>query len=181
MKTILRTFAVLFALSLPGAAQVALPVGPGAVPQVASVLQVSLASNMSVTDATNTVVKFDTVEIDTQSGYATGSGRYTPKRSGSYLVCTTLQASVVTLIANVQVYISKNGLVQSPATRLQVGPFSAASGQLSQMASGCRILSMNGTTDTVEIDTSVTGTGGSDAVVGGSFPYTTMTISYLGL
>jgi len=178
MKNIFKVATLLLALCLPAVAQ---PVGPGPRPDVASALQVSLAANMSVTDATNTVVKFDTVALDTQSGYATGSGRYTPNRPGTYMVCTTVQGQVVTLIANMQVYISKNGLVQSPATRLSVGPFSAASGQLTQMASGCKNLAMNGTTDTVEVDVSITGTGGTDAVVGASFPYTTMTISYLGL
>lgn len=144
------------------------------------VLQVSLASNQAVSDSTNTVVKFDTVGIDTLSGYSAASGRYTPTRAGNYLVCATAQGSVATLVTAVFFYISKNGLVQSGSTRVEVGPLSAAAGGTAASASLCRVVALNGSTDTVEADINIIGSGGSDAVAGNATPYTTMSISYLG-
>jgi len=151
----------------------------------ATVLRVYLAVNQSVTDATNAYIKYDTVDIDSLSAYSTGTGLYTPTIAGKYLVCATARGTVTTALTSLNMFISKNATGSPPvatsgAPRAIVGPLSAGSPQISQEASGCVIFSMNGTSDTISVVGTVTGTGGGDLFDGASFPYNTLTVVFLG-
>lgn len=144
-----------------------------------SVLQSHLAASQSISDNTATVVKFDTVDIDTQSGYSATTGRYTPTRAGTYLVCGTVQGLVTTAMTSLTIFVSKNGLQQAGSPRAVSGPLAAA-GSSSNSVTMCRNVSLNGTTDTIEIDGTIVGTGGGDSFIGSTVPFTTVSITYLG-
>lgn len=105
------------------------------------------AGNQSVTTNTNTKVIFDTVSIDTNSWWDAVNYRYVPQIPGYYRFDyvvglngtspTTLQSSLL-----------KNGVTFSTGFRM-LGTFTTTLGGMGSAAS--ILVSMNGTTDYVEV------------------------------
>lgn len=151
----------------------------------ASSLQTNLSANMSIIDSTITVVKFDVSTFDTQGTYSATTGRYTPNKSGKYLLCTDLIAAATTNVSYMNVSISKNGLnggagVQQAVWRVPGVTTLTTSGS----GGGCVNVIANGTTDTFEVDAQVVAIGGSDVIVGSSVAggngFSFFTATYIG-
>jgi hypothetical protein len=128
------------------------------------------STNQSVTDAVTTKVVFDSVSLDTASAYNSSTGIYTPTTAGYYLIASQCQGIVATALTDVTIWISKNGTHGSGGTDVSVaqyGPISSGStsGDVGPIVG---FTHMNGSTDTLEIDCRVRGTGGSDVVGSGS-------------
>jgi len=131
-------------------------------------------TDQAVTDGVFTLVKMDTIDIDTQGAYSSSTGKYTPTKAGKYRVCFNMRAYVTTTMTDVIGRILKNGTTVSQFT-MEVA---SAGKAYSDTQSGECIVSMNGTTDYIETNTRVTGTGGGDNVFGSSNTY--IVIEYLG-
>ncbi len=74
------------------------------------ILQVAASNtDQSVSGGTDTKVEWETVEIDTLSGWSTSNHRYTPTVAGYYLVGGTIRALLNTVVDFVSIAVSKNG------------------------------------------------------------------------
>lgn len=128
------------------------------------------ASNQAVTDSTYTKVtysSFVTNTLGTQLALATGL--FTPTKAGNYLVFGSLLGQVATLAQQCNTLICKNGTFGSGGVIVATGSVPGlASSALTGTALAMAIVSMNGTTDTLEINGYVAGTGGSDVLFGGA-------------
>jgi hypothetical protein len=101
-------------------------------------------SNQTMSNNTHTVLQFDSVEHDTASGYNTSNYRYTPNVAGKYYFEACLQWTYSSSIGNTRyVYLRKNAtaVVESSSREGGYGSIAQASG----------ILTMNGSSDYVDI------------------------------
>lgn len=133
-----------------------------------------LNTDQVVTNGVFTIVKMDTVSIDTQSAYNVSTGKYTPTRAGKYRVFFNTRAYVTTAMSDVIGRILKNGVNVAQFTM----EAASAGTAYSDTNSGECIVQMNGTTDFVETWVRVTGSGGGDNVYGGANTY--LVVQYLG-
>ena len=103
-------------------------------------------SNQTISTSTYTVIQFDSVELDTASGYNTGTYRYTPNVAGKYFFQFVLQ-STYGGSAPVNEYgeLRKNGtsVVETSARGNGHGY-----GSITQ---GSAILTMNGSSDYIDV------------------------------
>lgn len=146
-------------------------------------LYATLTSNQNVTSATVTKV---TLTAITDSGSYYSSGVYTPLVAGTYQVCYTMTAQATlwaSLSNNTQALVSKNGLAGGAGTTLVTGYGDNVSTTApTSTISGCAIVAMNGSTDTLELDAYV-GATTAPAVTGGtglSQGLTSLTIMRIG-
>ena len=150
------------------------PVGSNAMTLQANCCFAHLETDQSVTDGVFTLIKMDTIDIDTQSAYNTGTGKYTPTKAGKYRVCLNMRAFVNTAMSDVIGRILKNGATVSQFTM----EAASAGKSYTDTQSGEVIVTMNGTTDYIETNTRVNGTGGGNSVFGSSNTY--LVVQYLG-
>lgn len=130
---------------------------------------VSLSASQSVTTATITKVSFDTVAKDSGSYWDTTNKRYTPLVAGTYFffVGGGANAAPFTAGTSSEFWLSKNGTAGSGGTIVfKAEAYTPAVTADSTSATGGVVLSMNGTTDFVEVDARVTGT--TPVVIGSS-------------
>lgn len=148
----------------------AILIGPGRPALLATSL-----SNQSVTSGVSTKANL-TAAVDVNGFWNNSTHLWTPKASGSYQVCWGAQGSSASLMSNVVAVVGKNGAVNNLTPVAQA---SAVSGTLSGTANGCSILTLNGTSDTIELDVAVTAT--TPVIIGnGSPPVTYMTAARIG-
>jgi hypothetical protein len=114
--------------------------------------RVYLSANQTVTNVTNTKVTLDTEIFDTANCFNTSTNRFTPNVAGYYQFNVMLGASASSSLSYNYIQIYKNGVFDSIAI---YGPYSNAAnyGVLSTL------ISMNGTTDYIELYVQISGTG----------------------
>lgn len=128
-----------------------------------------MTGNQSVSDNVFTKAIFDTLVTNTMgTQYSTTTGLFTPTKAGKYLVWASGQGDTATISEQINVAIDKNG---GFGVGTQVAGGVAASenpaGTASTTAFAMTVVAMNGSTDTLEVDIRVIGTGGSDTISGG--------------
>ena len=83
------------------------------------ILQVAATNtDQSYTSGNNTKVEWETVEIDTLSGWSTSNHRYTPTVAGYYLVGGTLRFQVSSTVEFTAIAVSKNGFDTNDGTSM---------------------------------------------------------------
>jgi hypothetical protein len=128
--------------------------------------------NQSVTSGTITKVAFDTVAIDSGSFWSAANKNYLPTVAGTYMFCAQVAGfGTFTVGGDLAMFISKNGIAGGAGTALTSyqGTMPTAT-TVTQAMHDCTIVSMNGSSDTVEVDAAVTAT--SPAFVSNSLPQT---------
>lgn len=118
-----------------------------------------ITSAFTVTSGTVTKVQLNSVPIDSINGWDAVNFWYKPTVAGTYEVSGSVYGSGTTVTA-VEAAISKNGTSGSGGVEVcdnsNIGLATAANQGVTLPAS---FVVMNGTTDTLELDATVTGTG----------------------
>ena len=110
--------------------------------------EATMSGNQSLNTATNTKIAFDTETFDTNNNYdPTTNYRFTPTVAGKYLVTGSIKFDLATDVKAIEINIYKNGSAMTPA-RSTTG---STSGTNLQSVLVSTIVSMNGSTDYVEI------------------------------
>jgi hypothetical protein len=136
----------------------------GADTTTAKAFSVYLNVAQNIADATYATVLFDTVQEDPWHWYNAATGRFTPKKKGLWCFFGGFQGDTASALAYVIEKLRKNGvdLVASA-----FGPIPALP-TLSNECFAQVVTRMNGTTDYVDMQGYVTGTGGSNHVRAGT-------------
>ena len=118
------------------------------------ILQVNATNtDQSVSGGTDTKVEWETVEIDSLSGWSTSNHRYTPTVAGYYLVGGTLRANLSSIVEYISLAISKNGFNTNDGTDMLRGQFNHQSDTISNgsypLPTG--LMQMNGSSDYIEV------------------------------
>lgn len=137
--------------------------GNTSLPKMAGTL---ITTNQTVTDDTWTKINLNSIPIDTASYWDAANHWYKPLVAGNYEACGNVYGSG-TAVAQIFAGVVKNGTFGSGGafvTRsVSVG---LATTNQQGVNSGCQIVAMNGTTDTLELDTFIDGTGTLAAIAG---------------
>ena len=117
------------------------------------ILQVSATNtDQSLSAATNTKVQWETVEIDSLSGWSTANNRYTPTVAGYYLVGGTIRFNFPSDVAYLITSVNKNGSSSEGVNMLR-NQFNHQSDTIQNgsypIATG--LMQMNGTSDYMEV------------------------------
>jgi hypothetical protein len=127
------------------------------------------AADQSVSNGVYTKCVFDLLLTDTTGGwYSTSTGKFTPQKAGLWFVSASMYFTTAVTISDTRCGLTKNGVHGGGGTSLAVGiggPTGIAG--LGASTPATSIVSMNGTTDFVEADGYVNGTGGSDVIGSG--------------
>ena len=118
------------------------------------ILQVAATNtDQSVSGNTDTKVEWETVEIDTLSGWSTSNHRYTPTVAGYYLVGGTIRALLNTVVDFVSIAVSKNGFDTNDATDMLRQQFNHQNDTIeaSSLPIATGLMEMNGTSDYMEV------------------------------
>ena len=118
------------------------------------ILQVAATNtDQSVSGNTDTKVVWETVEIDTLSGWSTSNHRYTPTVAGYYLVGGTIRALLNTVVDFVSIAVSKNGFDTNDATDMLRQQFNHQNDTIeaSSLPIATGLMEMNGTSDYMEV------------------------------
>mgnify|MGYP001343669611 FL=1 len=118
------------------------------------ILQVNATNtDQPVTGGTDTKVEWETVELDTLSGWSTSNHRYTPTVAGYYLVGGTIRALLSSVVSFVSIAVSKNGFDTNDGTSMLRGQFNNQSDTISNgsypIPTG--LIEMNGGGDFIEV------------------------------
>ena len=118
------------------------------------ILQVAATNtDQSVSGATDTKVEWETVEIDSLSGWSTSNHRYTPTVAGYYLVGGILRINLSSIVNFISIAVSKNGFDTNDGTSMLRGQFNHQSDTISNgsypIPTG--LMQMNGSSDYIEI------------------------------
>jgi hypothetical protein len=118
---------------------------------------VYLSANQSVTDATDTLVDFDSVSLDTHDWFDTGTHRYTPQIAGYYMITWRVAVNGTTVV---QYYsrLRKNGGTVFQGDRL-LGISGTTTAGIGTAVSSWILL--NGSTDYVDVTGFVDATSGT--------------------
>lgn len=116
-----------------------------------------ITSSQTVTSGTPTRVQLNSIAIDSGGYWDAVNYYYKPLVAGKYLACGSAYGTGTT-VTYLTVTLSKNGVTGSGGTELaEVNVPSAAQNVGASVP--CTLVSMNGSTDWIELDVSVTGTG----------------------
>ena len=118
------------------------------------ILQVSATdTDQSMSAGTNTKVQWETVEIDTLSGWSTSNHRYTPTVAGYYLVGGTIRAGLTGVNDFVSIAVSKNGFDTNDAVDMLRQQFNHQSDTLESgsLPIPTVLIQMNGSGDYIEV------------------------------
>ena len=118
------------------------------------ILQVSATNtDQSVSGGTDTKVEWETVELDTLSGWSTSNHRYTPTVAGYYLVGGTIRALLSSIVTYISLAISKNGFDTNDGTDMLRQQFNHQNDTINNgsypLPTG--LIQMNGSSDYIEI------------------------------
>ena len=146
-----------------------------------SYFEAYLSSNQSVTDSTFTLIAPDTVLLDSNSWWNASTHLYTPQLAGNYQVTVKARCGVATTLTACVADVRKNATSAITGYWARAGnPGFGATGDAQTTA----IVTMNGSTDTIEGYAFAQGTGGSDVLQGQAISsggmLTYMTITYIG-
>lgn len=131
------------------------------IPQGTPNFKVTLTGgNQSPSSGTITKVALDTVVADTHSYWSTANKNYLPLIAGTYAFFAQVTGQATNWTANnsLALFISKNGIAGGAGTALTNEQFAVVADALSRSGAAFTITSMNGSTDTMELDAAVTGT-----------------------
>ena len=118
------------------------------------ILQVNATNtDQPVTGGTDTKGEWETVEIDTLSGWSTSNHRYTPTVAGYYLVGGTIRALLNTVVDFVSIAVSKNGFDTNDATDMLRQQFNHQNDTIeaSSLPIATGLIEMNGSSDYIEV------------------------------
>ena len=118
------------------------------------ILQVAATNtDQSVSGNTDTKVEWETVEIDTLSGWSTSNHRYTPTVAGYYLVGGTIRALLNTVVDFVKIVVSKNGFDTNDGTDMLINQLNHQNDTIesSSLPIPTGLIEMNGSGDYIEI------------------------------
>jgi len=118
------------------------------------ILQVSATdTDQSVSGGTDTKVEWETVELDTLSGWSTSNHRYTPTVAGYYLVGGTVRALLNTVVDFVKIAVSKNGFDTNDGTDMLINQFNHQNDTIeaSSIPIPTGLIQMNGSSDYIEV------------------------------
>ena len=114
------------------------------------ILQVAATNtDQSVSAATDTKVEWETVELDTLSGWSTSNHRYTPTVAGYYLVGGTIRALLNTVVDFVKIVVSKNGFDTNDGTDMLINQLNHQNDTIesSSLPIPTGLIEMNGSSD----------------------------------
>jgi hypothetical protein len=103
-------------------------------------------STQTIANTTSTTVVFGTSISDPGSYYNTSTGVFTPLVSGTYIVCALIEYTPNAATGIRIIYLYKNNAQFSTLADVQAGASA-------QMPGGCGMVTMNGTTDNIRINT----------------------------
>jgi len=118
------------------------------------ILQVNATdTDQSVSASTDTKVEWETVEIDSLSGWSTSNHRYTPTVAGYYLVGGTIRCGLTGVNDFVSIAVSKNGFDTNDAVDMLRGQLNHQSDTLesSSLPIPTGLMEMNGSSDFIEV------------------------------
>lgn len=108
---------------------------------------------------------YDAITLDSQGAYSAITGKFTPTKAGKYLVFCVGQAQAFTSVTQANMIVSKNGTIGGTGVAVfTVVVGVGASSSDSAPMTGLGLVAMNGTTDFLELDFFIAGTGGSLAL-----------------
>jgi hypothetical protein len=112
--------------------------------------QATLSANQTITQATNTIVAFNTEDFDTASAYDTSTYKFTPQTAGKYF----FYASTNLVISSgkqffINMFFKKNGARSNGS---QVVTNSSASSFDNYTTVGSDIITLNGSSDYVQVE-----------------------------
>lgn len=129
----------------------------------------------TVTSAQWTKVLLDSV-VDPNSWWNATNHNYVPQLAGKYEICGGVYANGTTVTVMFGA-IAKNGIVGTGTTVAKGNNVAPATTATDAVSIPCQIVTVNGTTDTLELDANITGTG--TVSVNNDFP-TSFFIRWLG-
>ena len=118
------------------------------------ILQVAATdTDQSVSGVTDTKVEWETVEIDTLSGWSASNHRYTPTVAGYYLVGGTIRCGLTGVNDFVSIAVSKNGFNTNDGTDMLRNQLNHQSDTLesSSLPIPTGLIEMNGSGDYIEV------------------------------
>jgi hypothetical protein len=124
--------------------------------QTPPVFKIYLATQQAITSATHTKVSFDTLIVDSHSGWDSTNKRYVGKRSGWYRFGWHLYCGVSTTVTSGFSSASVNGTAATPTNVVGLGNSFGNDGIC--LTSGNALLFLNGTTDYFELYAYITAT-----------------------
>lgn len=143
-----------------------------------------LSANQTITTATPTKILFDVVDWDIGSYWSAANHNYKPLVAGTYQVSFAFipNGTFITQPDTILGIVSKNGLFGGGGVTqiLTVAPSVAATSSDQQGVVASTIVQMNGSTDTIEIDASITISSGSPVVAGSANRVTQVAIYRIG-
>lgn len=117
-----------------------------------------ITAAQSVTSGQFTKILLNSV-IDPSGWWSGTNFNWNPQLAGHYRVCAGT-VGIGTTVTIVEPVASKSGLFGSGGTAITLGYNQGLVTAATQGAvASCRVVAMNGTTDTIELDDSITGTG----------------------
>lgn len=120
-----------------------------------------LTSNQSLSSGVTTTVAYAHVVLDSGTYFDTTNHYYKPLVAGTYFVCASvLPNGTFTFAADSGIlFLSKTGKEGSGGTRINqiIAALPTVTGDANTIT-GCGILTLNGSTDTIEVDVNFTGT-----------------------
>lgn len=118
------------------------------------ILQVSATNtDQSYTADANTKVQWETVEIDSLSGWSTSNHRYTPTVAGYYLVGGAIRVDLSNVVSLASIAVSKNGFDSSDGTSMLRTQFNHNTDVLTNSSHPIPtgLMQMNGSSDYIEV------------------------------
>ena len=116
-----------------------------------------ITSTQSLTSGTTAKVQLNSITKDTISGWNGGNFWYKPNVAGTYEACGGVYVTG-TGLTYLEAAISKNGTTGSGGTEISDTVNQSFSSNAWSVALPCASVSMNGTTDTLELDVTAIGT-----------------------
>ncbi len=135
-----------------------LPVANGGTGVASSVLaKIYKAATQSITAGVTTKVLFDTTDIDPATYWDNTNHLYKPLVAGTYQFCSNVAVNGTGITGDQLYYFSKNGTIGGTGVSQALLVFNqpTVSGDGAGL-SGCTLAAMNGSTDTMEMDYSIT-------------------------
>ena len=118
------------------------------------ILQVAATNtDQSYTGDSNTKVEWETVEIDSLSGWSTSNHRYTPTVAGYYLVGGAIRVNLASVVSFTAISVSKNGFDTSDGTSMLRTQFNHSADTISNSSHPIPtgLIQMNGSSDYMEV------------------------------
>jgi len=128
-------------------------------------MSVQQNSNQSLTSSLQKVT-FDTVILNPQTAWSTVNHNFNPQVAGTYNACANVTfVGTLAVGSSLVVSLSKNGT----GSIVSEGFGNEAAANAAQSVSTCTLVTMNGSTDTLEVDAA--STGATPTTGGGGVPY----------